>query len=103
MRMNIQILHFLGLMCSNNFHFTVTSALRTPEQNIACNGAVNSQHLTGDAIDFAPYGSTSRASVIRLVEDYVDFDQFIIYPTFFHISFSDDVTRRPRHEIIKRK
>ena len=48
--------------CSN-VHFAVTSAKRTPEQNKACNGAPNSQHLIGEAIDIKPCGSTTgRAS-----------------------------------------
>ena len=53
--MNYSLMHFLEYLLFSNTHFIVTSARRTPEQNKACNGASNSQHLTGEAIDIKPY------------------------------------------------
>lgn len=94
---------FLDYLLSSNTHFTVTSAKRTPEQNKACNGAPNSQHLIGEAIDIKPYGSTSFSELLGIIHDYSDrvypFDQLIIYPGFIHISFG---LRSRRQEIDKR-
>ena len=49
--MNYSLMHFLEYLLCSNVHFVVTSAKRTPEQNKVCNGAPNSQHLIGEAID----------------------------------------------------
>jgi hypothetical protein len=88
----------------SNVHFSVTSARRTPEQNKACNGVPNSQHLVGEAIDIKPYGSTSFGKLLEMIHLYSDnvspFDQLIIYPTFIHISFG---IRNRRQVIDKRK
>ena len=89
--MNCSLMRFLEYLLHFNTHFTITSALRTPEQNKACNGAPNSQHLVGEAIDIKPYGSTSFNKLLEMIHDYSDhvfpFDQLIIYSTFIHISF----------------
>lgn len=87
----------------SNAHFTVTSARRTPEQNKSCNGAPNSQHLIGEAIDIKPYGSTSFGKLLEMIHDYSDhispFDQLIIYPGFIHISFGP----RNRRQVIDKR
>ncbi|TEW70026.1 hypothetical protein E2488_15870, partial [Gramella jeungdoensis] len=57
--MNCALMYFLDDLLQLNFHFTITSALRTPEQNKAAGGVPTSQHLKGEAIDFKPYGSTT--------------------------------------------
>lgn len=97
-------MHFLEYILCSNAHITVTSAKRTPEQNKACNGAPNSQHLIGEAIDIKPYGSTSFSKLLEMIHDYSDnvspFDQLIIYPNFIHISFGP---RNRRQVIDKRK
>lgn len=104
--MNHSLMCFLAYLLYSNVHFTVTSARRTPEQNKACNGAFNSQHLYGEAIDIKPYGSTSFDKLLEMIYDYSDritsFDQLIIYsnPSFIHISFSP---RSRRQVIDKRK
>lgn len=101
--MNSSLMQFIEHMLLSNVHYTVTSARRTPEQNKACNGAPNSQHLTGEAIDIKPYGSTSFNELIELIHDYSDrvspFDQLIIYPTFIHVSFGP----RMRHQVIDKR
>ena len=77
-----------------NVHFTVTSAFRTKEQNDACNGSANSQHLTGDAVDLKPVG-LSVDDFISLIENSpFSFDQLIKYRTFVHVSFARG--RKPR-------
>ena len=76
---------------------------RTPEQNKACNGAPSSQHLTGEAIDMKPYGSTTYNRLLEHIHSYSDnvhvFDQLILYPTFIHISFGD----RNRRQMIDKR
>lgn len=101
--MNYSLMHFLEYLLFFNAHFTVTSARRTPEQNKACNGAPNSQHLIGEAVDIKPYGSTCFSKLIEMIHDYSDhvfpFDQLIIYPTFIHVSFGP----RSRHQVIDKR
>ena len=102
--MNYALMHFLEYLLCSNVHFTITSARRTPEQNKACNGAPTSQHLTGEAIDMKPYGSTTYGRLLEHIHNYSDnthvFDQLILYPTFIHISFG---ARNRRQVIDKRK
>ena len=101
--MNSFIIGFLESLLSVNAHFTVTSAKRTLDQNKAAGGVPNSQHLTGDAIDLKPYGSTTYNQLLTLIYEYSDvvcsFDQLILYPTFIHISFSD----KKRHQVIDKR
>ena len=102
--MNYSLMHFLEYVLFSNAHVSITSARRTPEQNKACNGAPNSQHLIGQAIDIKPYGSTSFDKLLEMIYDFSDhvspFDQLIIYPSFIHISFGP---RSRRQVIDKRK
>lgn len=101
--MNYSLMNFLEYLLSSNAHFTVTSARRTPEQNKACNGALNSQHLIGEAIDIKPYGSTSFCKLLELIYGYSDhvspFDQLIIYSGFIHVSFGP----RSRRQVIDKR
>lgn len=94
---------FLDHLLSFNLHFIVTSARRTPEQNKACNGAPTSQHLTGEALDMKPYGSTTYDQLLEFIHRYSNdvhvFDQLILYPTFIHISFGT----RNRHQVIDKR
>ena len=102
--MNYILMHFFEYLLYSNVHFSVTSARRTPEQNKACNGASTSQHLTGEAIDMKPYGSTTYNQLLEYIHRFSDdvhvFDQLILYPSFIHISFGD---RNRRQVIDKRK
>lgn len=101
--MNYTLMHFLEHLLCFNLHFTVTSARRTPEQNKACNGAPNSQHLAGEAVDIKPYGSTTYSRLLEGIHIFSDrvhtFDQLILYPTFIHISFGS----RNRHQVIDKR
>ena len=101
--MNYTLMHFLEYLLCSNVHFTITSARRTPEQNKACNGAPTSQHLSGEAIDMKPYGSTTFNHLLEYIHRFSDdihvFDQLIVYPTFFHISFGI----RNRHQVIDKR
>lgn len=103
--MNKSLMCFIEFLLCSNVLFTVTSAKRTREQNKACNGAPNSQHLLGEAIDIKPYGSTSFNKLLEMIYDYSDrispFDQLIIYsdPSFIHISFGP----RSRRQVIDKR
>lgn len=101
--MNYTLMHFLEYLLHSNAHFSVTSARRTPEQNEACHGAPNSQHLVGEAVDIKPYGSTTYSQLLEYIHFFSDniytFDQLILYPTFIHISFCS----RNRHQVIDKR
>ena len=85
---------FVEWLLRRNIHFTVTSAFRTKEQNEACDGSANSQHLTGDAIDLAPLDFSVDSLVSLIKDSSFKFDQLIKYRTFVHISFARG--RNPR-------
>lgn len=85
---------FVEWLLRRNIHFTVTSALRTKEQNDACNGSANSQHLTGDAVDLKPFGFSVDDFISLIEKSPFTFDQFIKYRTFVHVSFARG--RNPR-------
>ena len=92
--MNSELMKFVEWLLRQNVHFTVTSAFRTKEQNNACNGSKNSQHLTGDAIDLKPVGFSIDDFISMVKNSSFDFDQLIRYRTFVHISFARG--RKPR-------
>lgn len=92
--MNPELMKFVEWLLCRNVHFSVTSALRTIEQNESCNGAVNSQHLTGDAIDLAPIDLSIGAFLSMVEGSPFKFDQLIRYRTFIHVSFARG--RKPR-------
>lgn len=92
--MNPELMKFIEWLLCRNIHFVVNSALRTLTQNDSCNGATNSQHLTGDAIDLMPV-DLSVGDFFSMVEGSpFKFDQLIRYRTFIHVSFARG--RKPR-------
>ena len=92
--MNPELMNFVEWLLRRNIHFTVTSALRTKEQNAACNGSENSQHLSGDAIDLKPLEFSVDSLVCAIKGSPFKFDQLIKYRTFVHVSFARG--RKPR-------
>lgn len=92
--MNSELMKFVEWLLCQNVHFTVTSAFRTEEQNNACGGSKTSQHLTGDAIDLKPVGSSVDDFILKIKGSPFKFDQFIKYRTFVHVSFARG--RKPR-------
>lgn len=92
--MNPELMKFIEWLLCRNIHFSVNSAFRTLSQNASCNGAVNSQHLTGDAIDIAPIDLPIGVFASMLEGSPFTFDQFIRYRTFVHVSFARG--RKPR-------
>lgn len=97
--MNCALMYFLDDLLQLNFHFTITSALRTKAQNEAAGGVPTSQHLKGEAIDFKPYGSTTYNQLFSYIMDNVAYDQFITYDGFMHISFGP----KNRHQHIEKR
>lgn len=92
--MNPDLMKFVEWLLRWNVHFTVTSAFRTKEQNDACNGSANSQHLTGDAVDLKPSGLSVDDFISFIEKSPFVFDQLIKYRTFVHVSFARG--RKPR-------
>lgn len=92
--MNPELMNFVEWLLRRNIHFTVTSAFRTKEQNEACNGSENSQHLSGDAIDLKPLEFSVDSFISLIKGSSFKFDQLIKYRTFIHISFARG--RKPR-------
>ena len=87
-------MNFIEWLLRRNVHFTVTSALRTEEQNDACNGSKTSQHLTGDAIDLKPVDLSVDGFISLIKSSPYTVDQLIRYRTFVHVSFARG--RKPR-------
>lgn len=85
---------FIEWLLRRNIKFTVTSALRTKEQNDACGGSHYSQHLTGDAVDLKPLDLSIDGFILEIKNAGFSFDQLIKYRTFVHISFTR--IRKPR-------
>ena len=101
--MNSTLMDFLAHLLCFNVHFTITSAKRSVLENASAGGALNSQHLFGEAIDIKPYGSTTYARLLEHIHNYSDnthvFDQLILYSTFIHISFG----KRNRCQVIDKR
>ena len=92
--MNSTLMKFIEWLLLMNIHFVVTSAFRTKEQNDACNGSKNSQHLTGDAVDLKPIDLSVDEFISLVKNSSFKFDQLIKYRTFVHVSFARG--RKPR-------
>lgn len=92
--MNPALMKFVEWLLCRNIHFVVTSALRTIDQNVVCNGSKNSQHLTGDAIDIQPLSLSVDTFISEIKNSSFKFDQLIKYRNFIHMSFARG--RKPR-------
>jgi hypothetical protein len=68
----------------------VSSAYRSPELNAAIGGSKNSQHMSGEAVDFTcPKFGTPEQIVQKIKDSPLLFDQCILeYYRWVHISFS---------------
>lgn len=86
------VLNLLQPICDDTgWTCQITSGYRSPELNKAVKGAINSQHVKGEASDNV-FKKTIRISsydvLKKVVELKLDFDQMIAYPTFVHLSYS---------------
>lgn len=72
----------------------ITSGYRCKELNhLLVNHSTKSQHMNGEAADFVVQGENRRELLIRafrtiILDENVDFDQLIIYPSFIHVSYT---------------
>ena len=66
----------------------ITSGYRNSEVNKLVNGAENSQHMKGQAVDFTVSGYTPTQLVARIQLSGIEFDQLINeYDSWVHISY----------------
>ena len=74
----------------------VSSGYRSPALNKAIGGAKNSQHMTGQAVDFICPGFGSPRQIVKtLVNSGMQFDQCILeFDRWVHLSFSDKPRRQ---------
>lgn len=85
------------------FPITVSSWIRSPILNAAIGGVSNSQHLTGEAVDFiCPAFGTPLDICNRILSfgDLIRFDQLILEHSWVHISFSANPTVVNRREVL---
>jgi uncharacterized protein YcbK (DUF882 family) len=77
----------------------ITSGFRCRQVNFFAGGALNSQHLTGQAVDFKIKGMTPKQIVEIIQNSNIEFDQLINeYDKWVHISF---VKGKNRKQILK--
>lgn len=70
----------------------INSGYRCPKLNKAVGGVAESQHVKGEAADVACDNPQELARlVVRLG---LDFDQMIVYPTFVHLSHTEEKVNR---------
>ncbi len=88
--------------CLMGFPLQVLSGYRCPDLNAYVGGSKNSQHMTGEAVDFIcpKYGSPTDV-VIRLQPNMriLGIDQLILEGTWVHASF----TWSPRYEVLTKR
>lgn len=67
----------------------VNSGYRCPNHNLAVGGAMQSQHMKGEAADIAPMdGDASELEkLVEIIKQNGKWDQMIVYPTFVHVSW----------------
>ena len=64
--------------------FTITSGLRTVDQNSAAGGVSDSAHLTGEAVDLRALDSTTRFKIVSALLK-VGFQRIVVYAADGHI------------------
>lgn len=80
----------------------ISSGYRSPRLNghPLINGAPNSQHVTGQAVDFTIKGMTPRQIIKKNKSSGVDFDQLINeYNAWVHISYNKGKNKKQVLEI----
>lgn len=80
----------------NSHPIIISSAYRSPVVNAAVGGSKNSQHMTGQAVDFTcPKFGTPREIVRKLKNSSLEYDQLILeFDRWVHISFSAKGNRK---------
>lgn len=75
----------------------VNSGYRCPRHNLKVGGAVNSQHMKGEAADIR---CEDNVMLQRLIKAQGVFDQMIVYDTFLHVSYKRFGPNR--HQVLKK-
>ena len=83
----------------------ITSGYRTKAlNNHILHSARKSQHVSGQAADFYVEGASRRELLIKafrqiILDEDIDYDQLILYPTFIHVSYVSRTANR--HKLTK--
>jgi len=83
----------------------ITSGYRTKAlNNHILHSARKSQHVSGQAADFYVEGASRRELLIKafrqiILDEDIDYDQLILYPTFIHVSYVSRTANR--HNLTK--
>lgn len=73
----------------------ITSGFRCSKVNFFAGGAINSQHLYGQAADFVINGMTPKEIVEIVKKSDIEYDQLINeFDKWVHISFNKDKNRK---------
>lgn len=73
----------------------ITSGFRCQKVNFFAGGKINSQHLTGQAVDFKINGMQPKEIVEVIKKSNIEYDQLINeYDKWVHISFNKGKNRR---------
>lgn len=76
----------------------ISSGYRCMELNRKIGGSMNSQHMTGQAVDFTAKGQDPYDTIQILIASPLDYDQLILeYDSWVHISWSD----KPRRQTLE--
>ena len=73
--------------------FNITSSWRSEEKNKAINGASNSSHLRGNAVDIACDSSSKRHSIVLALLS-AGFNRIGIAKTFIHADVDKDLPQK---------
>lgn len=80
----------------NDNPININSVYRSPAVNAAVGGSKNSQHMSGEAVDFTcPKFGTPEQIVKAIKNSSIDYDQLILeFGSWVHISFSSKNRRQ---------
>lgn len=82
---------------------TISSWYRSKDLNHAVGGVPNSQHISGEAVDFIAANYGTPVDVCRQIIKYpelIAFDQLILEHTWVHISFSSNPAVQNRKQVL---